>query len=73
MWKRDQGLPEESLLRLWDFEKGLPIQEVRSCCQRVVSCLKAIAAIALLVKDADKLTLGQQMTIVSPHALESII
>lgn len=37
------------------------------------SCLKAIAAIALLVKDADKLTLGQQITIVAPHALESII
>ena len=37
------------------------------------SCLKAIAAIALLVKDADKLTLGQQITVVSPHTLESII
>lgn len=37
------------------------------------SCLKAIAAVALLVKDADKLTLGQQITIVAPHALESII
>jgi hypothetical protein len=39
----------------------------------VVSCLKAIAAIALLVKDADKLTLGQQITVVAPHTLESII
>ena len=37
------------------------------------SCLKAIAAIALLVKDADKLTLGQQITVVAPHTLESII
>ena len=37
------------------------------------SCLKAIAAIVLLVKDADKLTLGQQITVVSPHTLESII
>jgi hypothetical protein len=37
------------------------------------SCLKAIAAIALLVKDADNLTLGQQITVVAPHALESII
>jgi hypothetical protein len=37
------------------------------------SCLKAIAAVALLVKDADKLTLGQQITVVVPHALESII
>ncbi|XP_032762995.1 uncharacterized protein LOC116904191 [Rattus rattus] len=37
------------------------------------SCLKAIAAVALLVKDADKLILGQTMTVVAPHALESII
>ena len=40
---------------------------------RWFSCLKAIAAIALLVKDADKLTLGQQITVVAPHTLESII
>ena len=38
-----------------------------------ISCLKAVAAIALLVKDADKLTLGQQITVVAPHTLESII
>ncbi|XP_052018559.1 uncharacterized protein LOC127668804 isoform X2 [Apodemus sylvaticus] len=37
------------------------------------SCLKAISAVALLLKDADKLTLGQQTIIVAPHALESII
>ena len=37
------------------------------------SCLKAIAAVALLVKDADKFTLGQKITVVAPHALESII
>ncbi|ERE83902.1 neutral cholesterol ester hydrolase 1-like protein [Cricetulus griseus] len=37
------------------------------------SCLKAIAAVALLVKDADKLTLGQHVTIIAPHALESIV
>lgn len=37
------------------------------------SCLKAIAAVAMLVKDADKLTLGQQIIIVAPHAPESII
>ena len=37
------------------------------------SCLKAIAAVALLVKDADKFTLGQQITVVVLHSLESII
>jgi hypothetical protein len=52
---------------------GLSIQEVRPVASRWFSCLKAIAAIALLVKDADKLTLGQQITVVAPHTLESII
>jgi hypothetical protein len=37
------------------------------------TCLKAIAAVALLSKDANKLTLGQQITVVAPHSLESII
>ena len=37
------------------------------------TCLKTVAAVALLVKDADKLTLGQQITVVAPHSLESII
>ncbi|XP_035296978.1 protein NYNRIN-like isoform X3 [Cricetulus griseus] len=37
------------------------------------SCLKAIAAVALLVKDADKLTVDQHMTVIAPHALESIV
>jgi hypothetical protein len=36
-------------------------------------CLKAIAAIVLLVKEAYKLTLGQQITVVAPHTLKSII
>lgn len=37
------------------------------------ACLRSIAAMALLVKDADKLTFGQQLTVIAPHALESII
>jgi hypothetical protein len=37
------------------------------------TCLKTVAAVALLIKDADKLTLGQQITVVAPHSLESII
>lgn len=35
-------------------------------------CLRIIAAVALLVKDADKLTLDQKVTIASPHALEGV-
>lgn len=37
------------------------------------SCLQAIAATAVLVKDADKLTMGQNVTVVALHTLESII
>jgi hypothetical protein len=36
------------------------------------SCLRAIDAIAVMVKDADK-TMGQNVTVVAPHSLESII
>ena len=38
-----------------------------------LSCLQAIAATAVLVKDGDKLTMGQNVTVVAPHVLESII
>jgi ribonuclease HI len=37
------------------------------------SCLHAIAATVVMVKDADKLTMGQNITVVAPHSLESII
>lgn len=37
------------------------------------SCLRMVAAVAALVKDADKLTLGQNWTITAPHALESVV
>lgn len=36
-------------------------------------CLRMIAAIAVLTKDAGKLTLGQPMTVIAPHAVKSII
>ncbi|XP_035308764.1 uncharacterized protein LOC113832398 [Cricetulus griseus] len=36
-------------------------------------CLRMIAAIALLVKDSYKLTLGQPLTIHAPHAVEAVI
>ena len=34
--------------------------------------LKAVATVALLVKDADKLTLGQQITVVAPTLLKML-
>lgn len=36
-------------------------------------CLRMIAAVAVLVKDSDKLTLGQPLNIVALHAIETII
>ena len=41
--------------------------------RRWPTCLKAVPAVALLIKDADKLTLGQQITVEAPHSLESTI
>lgn len=38
-----------------------------------LACLWAVATVALLVKDDDKLTMGQRLTIMAPHALESIV
>ena len=36
-------------------------------------CLRIIAATALLVHDADKLTYGQQLLVYTPHAIEEIL
>ena len=36
-------------------------------------CLRIIAATALLVKDADKLTLGQEIWITTLHAIEGVL
>ena len=36
-------------------------------------CLRIIAATALLVRDADKLTYGQQLLVYSPHAIEGVL
>ena len=37
------------------------------------ACLQSVAVVALLVKDADKLTLGQNLSLIAPHALESVV
>ncbi|XP_036031513.1 LOW QUALITY PROTEIN: uncharacterized protein LOC118574701, partial [Onychomys torridus] len=36
-------------------------------------CLRMVAAIAVLLKDAGKLTLGQPMTVLSSHAVEALV
>lgn len=36
-------------------------------------CLRMIAATALMVKNADKLTMGQELQVTTPHAIEGIL
>ena len=36
-------------------------------------CLRIIAATALLIRDADKLTYGQQLWVYTPHAIEGVL
>lgn len=36
-------------------------------------CLKSIAADALIIKEADKLTLGQELTVKVPHAILTLM
>jgi hypothetical protein len=36
-------------------------------------CLRIIAAVALMVKDADKLTFGQHHKVVTTHAVEAVL
>lgn len=36
-------------------------------------CLRMVAAIAVLTKDAGKLTMGQPLTILAPHAVEALV
>lgn len=45
---------------------GLLVKKLDPVASGWPSCLEAIAAVALLLKDADKLTLGQQTIVVAP-------
>ena len=36
-------------------------------------CLRIIAATALLIRDADKLTYRQQLSVFTPHAIEAVL
>ena len=54
-----------------------PVAYLSKCLDPIASgwppCLCMIAAVALMVKDADKLTLGQGLHITAPHAIEGIL
>ena len=36
-------------------------------------CLRIIAATALMVRDADKLIMGQELRVITPHAIEGVL
>lgn len=60
-------------LRPLEEASGLSVKETGSSGHRLAPLLRIIAAVALLLKDADKLTFGQAMTVLAPHALESVV
>jgi hypothetical protein len=37
------------------------------------ACLRIVAEVAVLVKDADKLTMGQDLVVSVPHPLKSVV
>ncbi|MEJ1287256.1 hypothetical protein NN561_018274 [Cricetulus griseus] len=41
--------------------------------RRPTNLAKMVAAVAVLTKDADRLTLGQQLTVIAPHAIEAVV
>ena len=70
-----RGVPDPSSGAI-ETTCGLLVKKLDPVANGWPSCLKAIAAVALLLKDADKLTLGQGTIVVAPlcpHALESIV
>ena len=52
---------------------GLLVKKLEPVASGWPSCLKAITAVGLLLKDAKKLTLGQRTIVVVPHGLEGIL
>ena len=59
--------------RAVEAPRGLLVQKAGPRCGRLAPCLRIIAAVALMVKDADKLTFGQHLKIVTPHALDGVL
>ena len=68
-----QGIGKGVLTQQWGPWKR-PVTYVSKQLDPVASgwplCLRIIAATALLVRDADKLTYGQQLWVYTPHAIE---
>lgn len=61
------------MLGLWKWPIAYLSKKLDPVVSGWPSCLRVIAAMVMLVKDAGKLTLGQNVNVVAPHALERII
>ncbi|KAK1345518.1 LOW QUALITY PROTEIN: hypothetical protein QTO34_007976 [Cnephaeus nilssonii] len=64
-----QGVAKGVLTKLWGPGRG----QLPTCLRGWPSFLKAIAATAILVKEASKLTFGQDLQVVAPHAVETLL
>jgi hypothetical protein len=60
-------------LRPWKHPKGYLSKRLDPVATGWPPCLQIIAAVALMVKDADKLTFGQHPKVVTPHAVEGVL
>lgn len=52
----------------WKRPVAYLLMKLDPVASRWSSCLHAIAATVVMVKDADKLTMGQNITVVAPHS-----
>ena len=57
----------------WKRQVAYPSKRVDPVAAGWPPCLRIIAATALLVRDADKLTYGQQLWVYTPYAIEGVL
>jgi hypothetical protein len=61
------------LLRPWKHPVAYLSKRLDTVAAGWPPCLRIIAAVALMVKDTDKLTFGQHLKVVTPHAVEGVL
>ena len=73
---KKQGVEKRVLMQQWGPWKR-PVAYLSKRLDPIAAgwppCLRIIAATALLVHDADKLTYGQQLLVYTSHAIEGIL
>jgi len=73
---RPEALPRGSSHKPWNLEKHQWCICPRALTQSQpdgMVCTKAIAATALLANEADRLTLGQELFLTTPHSVETLL